>query len=238
MKQTLKIFVFKECRGEHTHAYPQVLVPLEKSMDIIIENIAYNVTPQKLCLIPQGMRHECDYYGKILALNFEETPNEKAMIANPLIVSMQGQIMQLVSLIQTELKQSPESKAVGFLYNYLYSKLLENQELPSVQYIYEHYNMPLTVNTLAKIEAYNVSYYNDWFKQQTGTTPGHYLRRIRVEKAKELLKETSFSVTDIAVTVGYSSNSTFTRAFRSVTGMAPNTYRTISTAPAKTKKVI
>lgn len=75
------------------------------------------------------------------------------------------------------------------------------------------------------MECYNVTYFNDWFKQQTGVSPGLYLRKTRIDKAKELLKNTGFGVTDIAVMVGYSSNSTFTRAFRSVTGMTPKSYR-------------
>ena len=233
MDKTIKILVFHECCGEHTHRYPQILVPLENTMKIVIEGASYKVTPQELCLVPEGMHHECNYFGKMLAMNFEETPDNKVMIARPIIVSMHGQIMQLVSLIQAELKSEPDSKAVGFLYNYLYSKLLENQEPPSIRYIYDHYDLPITVDTLARIEAYNVSYYNDWFKQQTGVTPGIYLRRTRVEKAKELLKDTDFTVTDISGMVGYSSNSTFTRAFRSITGMAPNTYRSASISHEK-----
>ena len=55
--------------------------------------------------------------------------------------------------------------------------------------------------------------------------PSLYLRHIRVNRAKDLLVETNFSVMEIAVMVGYSSNSTFTRAFHSITGMTPKAYR-------------
>ena len=44
-------------------------------------------------------------------------------------------------------------------------------------------------------------------------------------RAKELLEDTKYTVMDIAVMVGYSSNSTFTRAFHSVVGMTPKEYR-------------
>lgn len=75
------------------------------------------------------------------------------------------------------------------------------------------------------MESYNVTYYNDWFKQQTGCSPSLYLRRVRVDRAKELLLDTGFTVMEIAVMVGYSSNATFTRAFHSITGMTPKAYR-------------
>lgn len=227
MNQPISICMFHECRGEHAHEYLQILVPLQKTMRINIENVEYDVTPQELCLIPEEMHHECNFYGKMLALNFKEEPDDKdkVLLGSPIIMSMEGQIMQLVELIQTELRQNPESRSVRFLYSFLYSKLMENNEPPSIRYIVEHYDLPITVNELAEIERYNVTYYNDWFKQQTGVSPGIYLRRTRVEKAKELLRNTDFSVTNIAVMVGYSSNSTFTRAFRSITGITPKAYR-------------
>jgi len=227
MNHEINIRMFRECQNEHSHEYMQILVPLQKPMSITIEGVEYDVTPQELCLVPEGMVHECNYYGKLLALNFTEEPDDKdkMLLANPIVVSMQGQILQLVELIQAELRQNPESKSVRFLYQFLYSKLMENHEPPSIRYICDHYDLPITVNELAKIERYNVTYYNDWFKQQTGVSPGTYLRRTRVEKAKELLENTDYSVTDIAVMVGYSSNSTFTRAFRSITGLTPKSYR-------------
>lgn len=225
--QAINIHMFHECSGEHSHKYQQILVPLQKSMRIYIEDTEYYVTSQELCFIPEGMKHECDFYGKMLALNMTDYSdnNDVIFLADPVIVPMQGQILQLVELIQAEIKQNPESKSVHFLYDFLYSKLIENHAPPSIRYISEHYDLPITVNELAEIERYSVTYYNDWFKHQTGVSPGIYLRRIRIERAKELLKTTDFNVTNIAVMVGYGSNSTFTRAFRSITGMTPKAYR-------------
>ena len=227
MSQSINILMFNECRGAHSHEYPQIMVPLQKSMRICIGEEEYEVTPQELCFIPKGMVHHCEFFGKMLALNLEDDidDKDKVLLTTPIIVSMRGQIMQLVELIQAELKHDPHSKSVRFLYNFLYSKLMENYAPPSICYISEHYDLPITVEQLAEMESYNVTYFNDWFKQQTGVSPGLYLRKTRIDKAKELLENTGFGVTDIAVMVGYSSNSTFTRAFRSVTGITPKAYR-------------
>ncbi|HML85738.1 MAG TPA: AraC family transcriptional regulator [Bacteroidales bacterium] len=102
---------------------------------------------------------------------------------------------------------------------------MENCSTSSIKYISDHYDQPITVQQLAEIENYNVTYYNDWFKEQTGFPPHLYLRYVRINKAKELLIETDFSIMEIAVMVGYSSNSTLTRAFHSLTGMTPKEYR-------------
>ena len=228
MVQKLDIQVYHECMGMHDHTYPQILVPLQGTMTISIGETDYQVTPQELSFVPSGMAHQCNYRGKLLVINLVGELTEKqdmVLLSYPLIVSMKGQIIQLVELIQQELKQNPQSKTVRYLYSYLYGKLIENCAAPSIRYIAEHYDMPITVNQLAEIENYNATYYSDWFKQQTGVSPSMYLRYIRINRAKELLEETDYTVMDIAVMVGYSSNSTFTRAFHSVAGMTPKEYR-------------
>ena len=231
MNQKVDIRVFRECSGEHAHDYPQILVPLQGTMKILVGENEYDVTSHELCFIPAGMSHKCSYQGELLAMNLYENmldDRDAVLLSCPMIVSMRGQITHLVELIRMELKQNPESKAVRYLYSYLYSKLIESCAAPSIRYITEHYDMPITVNQLAEIENYNVTYYNDWFKQQTGVSPSLYLRCTRIDRAKELLVDTEFSVMEIAVMVGYSSNSTFTRAFHSITGMTPKAYRSCS----------
>ena len=132
MKKVIDIRMFHECRGEHAHPYIQIMVPLEKTLRLNIADRVYDVTPQELCLVPRKMPHECDFSGRMLVLNLTEAPDDKdkVLLGEPIIVSMRGQIMQLVELIQAELKHSPNSSSVHYLYNFLYSKLLENHEPP------------------------------------------------------------------------------------------------------------
>ncbi|MGN1014126.1 MAG: AraC family transcriptional regulator [Butyricicoccus sp.] len=231
MNPTMEIQLFHECRGEHAHAYPQILVPLESPLSVSMQDSTYIATPQELLFIPAYMQHCCDYQGKLLVINLSQTEldsSETLMLTYPLCISMEGQIIRLVELIRTERKQNPDSSSIRYLYSYLYSKLLEHSAPPSIRYINEHYQEPITVYQLAKMESYNVTYYNDWFKQQTGVSPIHYLRCLRINRAKELLSSTSYSVMEIALLVGYSCNSTFTRAFHNVTGMTPKEYRDAS----------
>ena len=227
---TLKnnIHLYKECTGAHSHEYAQILVPVQKNMPIQIGDTMYDVSPQELCFIPPETMHQCNFYVNLMVINLPDTFSESddiSMITYPLIVSMKGQIIKLIEIIQNELDHNPESTSVRHLYKYLISKIKENCSAPSIRYINEFYNLPITVDQLAKIENYNITYYNDWFKQKTGLSPSFYLRSIRVNKAKELLVNTRYSVMEIAIMVGYSSNSTFTRAFHHMTGMTPKAYR-------------
>jgi AraC family transcriptional regulator len=63
------------------------------------------------------------------------------------------------------------------------------------------------------------------FKQITGVTPHVYLANVRLEHARRLLSETSLSISQIAIRVGYHSQSHFTKIFKSVTGVTPRVYR-------------
>lgn len=63
------------------------------------------------------------------------------------------------------------------------------------------------------------------FKEHTGQTPGAEIRRIRIEKAEELLATTDLSVTQIAAQCGFEGSSRFSLFFRKRMGLSPSEYR-------------
>ena len=62
------------------------------------------------------------------------------------------------------------------------------------------------------------------FKSVTGATPLDYRARIRIDHAKELLKNGNFSVSEIADSLGYASLAYFSAAFKKSTGLSPSEY--------------
>jgi AraC family transcriptional regulator len=63
------------------------------------------------------------------------------------------------------------------------------------------------------------------FKRTAGLTPSQYFIRLRLEKARRLLRETNRSVIEIGLDVGYTSPSHFARIFRREVGISPSEYR-------------
>ena len=63
------------------------------------------------------------------------------------------------------------------------------------------------------------------FQKLTGSTPIEYLLRIRIERAKILLRSSDIKVIDVALECGYSSSQYFANSFRHATGMTPTKYR-------------
>lgn len=66
---------------------------------------------------------------------------------------------------------------------------------------------------------------NRAFRKNFGKTAFEYMRDYRINKAKEMLFQTRFPITQIAEEVGYSSIANFSTAFKSVVGMSPRAYR-------------
>jgi AraC-like DNA-binding protein len=60
--------------------------------------------------------------------------------------------------------------------------------------------------------------------QLTGLSASHFLRKVRIEKAKDLLREQRLSVSEVAYATGFGSPSYFTRSFSESEGMSPTDY--------------
>ncbi len=83
----------------------------------------------------------------------------------------------------------------------------------------------VTLKSLSSEFHYSPEYASRLIKRTTGQTFIQLLTNIRMENAKQLLRDTSLSVIDIAANVGYDSCEHFIRKFKSHTGKTPNEYR-------------
>ncbi len=83
----------------------------------------------------------------------------------------------------------------------------------------------LDVPALAAIACMSEAHFTRSFKRTFGETPHRYLQRRRIERAMELLRTTGRDVTEICMTVGFSSLGTFSRTFTTITGTTPSAYR-------------
>jgi AraC family transcriptional regulator len=70
----------------------------------------------------------------------------------------------------------------------------------------------------------------DAFRSTTGMPPFRWLRAYRVERAKELLRRTSLSLSDIGAACGFADQSHFTRTFSAATGTTPGNWRRVCRA--------
>jgi AraC-like DNA-binding protein len=86
------------------------------------------------------------------------------------------------------------------------------------------YARALDVPALAREAHSSRAHFVRSFKKAFGETPYQYLRRRRVERAKELLRSTNLSVTEVSLSVGFRSLGSFSTAFRALIGESPKSY--------------
>jgi AraC family transcriptional regulator len=92
-------------------------------------------------------------------------------------------------------------------------------------YIEEHLADDITVADLANVACLSIFHFTRAFAASMGVPPHRYVSRRRLESAKAMIATGRASLGEIALDCRFSSQSSFTRAFRRATGMTPAEYR-------------
>ena len=94
-----------------------------------------------------------------------------------------------------------------------------------VQYIDANYMQKITLNDLAQVSKYNRNYISQFFKSNLGVNFHDYLTRIRLREATLALGQTDQSVSEIALSHGFSDLKSFNTVFRARFSKTPTEYR-------------
>jgi AraC-like DNA-binding protein len=128
-------------------------------------------------------------------------------------------------------QQPFENLLLNVFNNYLKGKRGANKKIPSwaqelKEIIQDHIDTSLTLKELSKNLDISPSYLSREFsKYFENLSFGEYIRKQRLEKAKELMKNNSYSLTEIAYLTGFSDQSHFTRIFFKHVGQNPSEFR-------------
>ena len=93
------------------------------------------------------------------------------------------------------------------------------------EYLNEHIDEPITVETVTKKFAINRNKLNDIFMKQASMTCHDYLLNLRLDLAKVMLTNTELPINEISSRVGYPDANYFAKLFKNVTGRTPSQYR-------------
>jgi AraC family transcriptional regulator len=99
------------------------------------------------------------------------------------------------------------------------------QQKRVVEFIQEHLAEEISLTALAALVDLSLYHFARAFKESFGTPPHRYLMVRRIERARSLLQTPALSVTQIGMQLGFREASSFTRAFRKLTGLTPTEYR-------------
>ncbi|MCU0536970.1 MAG: AraC family transcriptional regulator [Hydrococcus sp. Prado102] len=104
--------------------------------------------------------------------------------------------------------------------------LPQRQLIQVLEYIDGHLERDIKLADLAALVNMSQFHFSHQFKQAKGMAPYQYLLQQRVERAKQLLKQTDRAIIEIAFLCGFNSHSHLSKQFRQLTGMTPTAYRT------------
>jgi AraC family transcriptional regulator len=94
-----------------------------------------------------------------------------------------------------------------------------------LDFIHDNLSDELRMESLAAVAGLSHYRFAHNFKLAEGIAPHQYVIRVRMERGKQMLRDTDHSIAEIALAVGCQSSSHFTRLFRRATGVTPTEYR-------------
>lgn len=128
---------------------------------------------------------------------------------------IQGKLMELISLIEFENSQ----KYVGKYKSYV------GDVEEACRFAAENFEQPIQLCDMALNVNLSAGFFHKVFKEIKGITPTEYITKIRLEAAKDMLKRTNISLSEIAVSCGFSSQSYFNYVFKKYTNLTPKSFR-------------
>ncbi|MBC2581670.1 helix-turn-helix domain-containing protein [Clostridium sp. DJ247] len=97
----------------------------------------------------------------------------------------------------------------------------------AIEYMHQNFGEKLTVGSLAKLVNMSESHFIRTFKQETQLTPIEFLIKLRIDKAKKLLRGRTKTITEIALQCGFNSTSHFSSCFVKQLGSTPTDYQNL-----------
>lgn len=237
----------------HMHREVEVFMVLSGEAQVEIDSSAYLMQAGDIAVIPpytlhrytlyadRGIHHYCLCFDADLLFD-KQMKADLEQGALPIMEVIRkekfcGEYVQNAYLAHAEKEEGWEFKVVGNL-SLLFGELKEKGYLgkraaeakPSVyerfyQYICDHFGEEITSRDAAEVFNLDHSYFCRLFRKSFGEPFQIYLCKFRVEKAKQQLRDTDRSVSEIASETGFNSFSYFSKKFKEYVGVTPKEYR-------------
>ena len=118
----------------------------------------------------------------------------------------------------------------SFIYDNYFLKFTQKQSNldivnSAISYVKENPDEPILIKDIADRFNYSSSHFLTLFKKKTGYTPSHYFNLMKIQQACQYLSFTTMSIKEICFGLGYNDPLYFSRLFKKIMGIPPNSYR-------------
>lgn len=138
----------------------------------------------------------------------------------------------LIKMIQMENSIDDVGRCLQMAISIYQKEIQDAVEIPEAAgikimkgYMQAHFREDLTLEVIAGAASLSVSYASRLFKKTLNMSVMDYLRKLRINEAKKMLRESEIQIDEIAVRAGYSDAGYFAKVFRKTEHMTPSQYR-------------
>lgn len=233
--------------SRHSHKEHHLILPLRGESRVEISGTPWSFGPGKMVYIPSGTVHEFlatnQKEGERLIALLEDSVWKKVdgpvaapkllptqhlckellfqMVTDPENRAAKEMVLCFASVLASTLRQTDEL-ALSVDTSQLLSKASDARIEKVAKQLRDRYADNLKISELAKLAGLSERNLTRLFVQELGLSPKQALIRLRLEKARELLKNRNCSVTEACFEVGYSSLSRFIQSYRAAFGNLPS----------------
>lgn len=195
-------------------------------------------------LIPRNTEHEFLFQEISITIDFKFVVQPEPLEEMLIRLCGRGGMVEIHEEIRDQLIQVHRGACMGLdrllvdvrFKEALLTMLMPNDGLPGMVagvglprnemelFFHQRLNEPLDLNDAASAFGFHPHYFIELFRNQSGYTPIQYFQKIRLEKALNLLEQTSQSVESIAMEAGWTL-SYFSKLFKRTYGLSPTQYR-------------
>jgi two-component system response regulator YesN len=210
--------VIKRYQHEIIHAWLTGEAALQTVFDDMLASLAQSSVDAKLMALAAGAAMEAaigqiakKYHLTAEAYGFTGMSIHELLNASS-TAEVKSQLSRLTAAVMDIYRQRKATEQ-----NQLISK--------SIAYMRQNYSSNCTLQEVADFVHLSPAYFSQLFKKETGVGFLQYLTRIRMEKARLLLHNTSLAISEIAAIVGFADPNYFTTVFKQFHGVSPRQFR-------------
>jgi len=223
-----------------THEWWELTAVVDGSLKIAADPIV-TASKHNLVLVAPGTRHcEESEYAETVWIGFRATPMKEVerrlgsmIVVRSRALSESAEQLWLYARQQggpigPELDGLTERLVAAFLRLTVEPKSTDTPHDwidAAVEHLEHHLTEPVRLPKLAQHFGCSEGHFCRVFKSQTGCTPITYVLRARIERAKHLLQQTNWTVTEIGRAIGFENPFYFSRVFRNLQGLSPRQFR-------------
>lgn len=231
----------EDTEGNSVASHSVLVIKRKGETEYVVSGKKYNASPDTVLYIPRGTQYSMcvEKAGDCAIIEFDCPEDTEIGSVCEFFTSNDREIAATVkSLIHFWKLKGPayHSKCLSELYTLITQistlhssvhSLAGKYRLihKSVKFIEANYRREdLYTPDLAEMSGIGETYYRSIFLSVFQVPPAKYIQNYRIEKAKELLVNSSGSIEDVATAVGFANSSYFCKVFKSTTGLTPTEF--------------